>query len=158
MDKAVLKYQKELFSYAFFLTKNKDKAEDLLQDMYIRVFSKERNLEQIKNLKSYLMTIMYNIYIDAIRKKKLRTRYYNSLLIQGEPSINNAEANMNYKDIYNVIQSIRADWRESFLMYCNGFEYKEMSQEIGSNVETLRMRVFYAKQELRRKLQINEKK
>jgi RNA polymerase sigma factor (sigma-70 family) len=153
MDKVVIKYQKDLFAYAFFLTKNKVDAEDLLQDMYIRVFSKERNLEQIKNLKAYFMTIIYNIYIDRIRKKKRTIRYHNTLLIQGEPTINDAEANMNYKDIYNIIQSIRADWRESFLMYCKGFEYKEMSQEIGSNVETIRMRVFYAKQELRRKLQ-----
>ena len=70
MDNTVLKYQKDLLAYAFYLTKSKEKAEDLLQDTYIRIFSKERNLAEIKSLKSYLMTIMYNIHIDSMRKKK----------------------------------------------------------------------------------------
>ncbi len=153
MDNTVLKYQKDLLAYAFYLTKSKEKAEDLLQDTYIRIFSKERNLAEIKSLKSYLMTIMYNIYIDSMRKKKRYIRYCNTILqTHEEPSVNNVEANMNYNDIYKIVQSIKIEWRETFLMYCNGFEYNEISQQIGLNVETLRMRVFYAKQELRRKL------
>jgi RNA polymerase sigma-70 factor, ECF subfamily len=153
MDNIVLKYQKDLLAYAFYLTKSKEKAEDLLQDTYIRVFSKERNLAEIKSIKSYLMTIMYNIHIDSMRKKQRYIRYCNTMLqMHGEPSTNNVEADMNYKDIHKIVQSIKTEWRETFLMYCNGFEYKEMSQQIGLNVETLRMRVFYAKQELRRKL------
>ena len=99
------------------------------------------------------MTIMYNIYIDSMRKKKRYIRYCNTMLqTHEEPSVNNVEANMNYNDIYKIVQSIKIEWRETFLMYCNGFEYNEISQQIGLNVETLRMRVFYAKQELRRKL------
>jgi RNA polymerase sigma factor (sigma-70 family) len=156
MDNVVLKYQKDLLAYAFYLTKSKEKAEDLLQDTYIRVFSKERNLAEIKSIKSYLMTIMYNIYIDSMRKKQRYIRYCNTMLqMHAEPSANNVEANMNYNDIYKIVQSIKTEWRETFLMYCNGFEYSEMSQQIGLNVETLRMRVFYAKQELRRKLRSN---
>jgi RNA polymerase sigma-70 factor, ECF subfamily len=154
MYSIVLNYQKDLLAYSFFLTKSKGDAEDLLQDTYIRVFSKGENIVQIKNIKSYMMTIMHNIYIDGIRKQKLRYRYTNDLTkTNREPFYNNIESKMYSQDILNIIKLIREEWREPLLMYYSGFDYLEMSDRTGLKVETLRMRVFYAKQELRRKLQ-----
>jgi RNA polymerase sigma-70 factor, ECF subfamily len=154
IENNILNYQKELLAFAFFLTKNKDKAEDLRQDTYTRVFSKELNFAHIKNIKSYLNTIMYNIYIDGIRKEKRKMRYYDNLLrTQEKISHNNAESDFNCEDIHKNIQSIKADWRELLLMYSNGFEYAEIAKKTGLNIGTLRMRIYYAKRELKNYLE-----
>jgi RNA polymerase sigma-70 factor, ECF subfamily len=155
MDAQVLKYQKELLAYSYFLTKNRSDADDLLHDTMLRVFSKREFFNQINNVKSYLMTVMHNIYIDSVRKQKLRLRYNNyQLETQFEPFANNSESKMVMDDIYKYIQSIKQDWREPFLMHYQGFSYDEMSEKTGLNVETLRMRVFYARQDLGKKLKI----
>jgi DNA-directed RNA polymerase specialized sigma24 family protein len=79
-----------------------------------------------------MIRTVYNIYIDNLRKKKLYIRHSETILLrQGESSANNVEADMNYNDVYKIIQSIRTEWREIFLMYCKGFEYNEISQKQG---------------------------
>jgi RNA polymerase sigma factor (sigma-70 family) len=154
MYSIVLNYQKDLFAYSFFLTKSKDDAEDLLQDTYIRVFSKGESIVKIKNIKSYLMAIMHNIYIDGIRKQKLRYRYTKDLTkTNGELFYNNIESKMYSQDIHNTIKLIREEWREPLLMYYLGFGYIEMSHKTGLKVETLRMRIYYAKKELKNRLE-----
>jgi RNA polymerase sigma-70 factor, ECF subfamily len=154
MYSIILNYQKDLLAYSFFLTKSKGDAEDLLQDTYIRVFSKGENIVQIKNMKSYLMAIMHNIYIDGIRKQKLRYRYTNDLSkTNGEPFYNNIESKMYSQDIHNIIKLIREEWREPLLMYYSGFGYIEMSDRTGLKIETLRMRIYYAKKELKSRLE-----
>jgi RNA polymerase sigma-70 factor, ECF subfamily len=154
MYSIILNHQKDLLAYSFFLTKSKGDAEDLLQDTYIRVFSKGENIVQIKNIKSYLMAIMHNIYIDGIRKQKLRYRYTNDLSkTNGEPFYNNIESKMYSQDIHNIIKLIREEWREPLLMYYSGFGYIEMSDRTGLKIETLRMRIYYAKKELKSRLE-----
>jgi hypothetical protein len=58
--------------------------------------------------------------------------------MQGEPSANNVEADMNDKDIYKIVQSIRVDWRETFFN-AKTLNYLVDSQafdvQIGQNTE-----------------------
>jgi RNA polymerase sigma-70 factor, ECF subfamily len=142
--------RKDLLAYSFFLTKNRSDAEDLLHDTYIRVFSKGDSMDYIKNLKSYFLTIMHNLYIDKIRKQKYRDNQH--LKNQPLETFNHAESNLLMRDILKIIDSIREDWREPFLMHYKGFNYNEMAQITGFNVETLRLRVFYARRDLIKKL------
>jgi RNA polymerase sigma-70 factor, ECF subfamily len=153
MEQLILTHQKELLAYSFVLTKNKSDAEDLLQDAFTRIFAKKEPISTIKNIKSYLIATLRNMYVDNVRKQKLKAKYQNWITLnQSDLVSNNSEVNMNCQDIYTKIGEIRKEWREPFLLHYQGFSYDEMAQKMGLNVETLRMRVFYARRDLMQKL------
>jgi RNA polymerase sigma factor (sigma-70 family) len=156
MVNEILAYQKDLKAYAYRLSKNTIDAEDLVQDTYVRIYSRT-NFDLIHNVKSYLMSMMHNIYIDNTRRKKLRQQHQkhlqNIVFADNEPTIENTEISINLQDIYKQIEQIKVEWREPFLLFYQGYEYEEMTKKTGVKINLLRSRVFYARLELAKKLQ-----
>ncbi len=59
-----------LFGYALSLTRNKAKAEDLLQDACLKAFKAFHQFEPNTNMKAWLSTILRNTFFNDYRKKK----------------------------------------------------------------------------------------
>jgi RNA polymerase sigma factor (sigma-70 family) len=156
MEDKILSYQKDLKAYAIMLSKNTIDAEDLVQDTYLRIFSRA-NIELIKNVRGYLMSMMHNIYIDNTRRKKSRQKHQdylqNIVFADNEPTIENTEISINVQDIYKQIEQIKDEWREPFLLFYQGYDYDEMTKKTGVKIDLLRSRVFYARRELAKKIQ-----
>ena len=62
-----LHYLDGLYGYAMSLTHNRADAEDLVQETYLRAMSAFERLRPNSNLKSWLFTILRNIYLNQIR-------------------------------------------------------------------------------------------
>lgn len=65
-----LPYNKVLYRVAFHLTGNAQDAEDLLQDLFLRLWTKRNELQPPKNLEAYLVTMIRNLFYDQHRLKK----------------------------------------------------------------------------------------
>ena len=62
-----LQYLDGLYGYAMTLTHNQADAEDLVQETYLRAISAFERLRPNSNLKSWLFTILRNVYLNQIR-------------------------------------------------------------------------------------------
>lgn len=66
-------YNKEadpLFRYCYFRVSDKEKALDIVQDIFAELWKKYNSTEKIKNERAYLFTLAHNRIIDWYRKKK----------------------------------------------------------------------------------------
>lgn len=63
-------YHQKLCAYAYGLTQDYDIAEDVVQNVFIRVWKRRHNLKTEFLLKSYLYKSVYNEFIDHYRKQK----------------------------------------------------------------------------------------
>lgn len=59
-----------LYRMAYRWTQSQDRAEDLVQDVLIKVASRVDEMEQLDNLKAWLLRIMYNRYVDDYRRQR----------------------------------------------------------------------------------------
>ena len=64
------KYRNYLLNCAVKLTKDKDDAEDLVQETYIRAFRFFNSYQIGSNCKSWMFKIMKNLFLNYLRKKK----------------------------------------------------------------------------------------
>ena len=55
---------------AFYITKDKEAAEDLTQDLFVKLWERRETLPEIINLKAYLVHIVKNSALDYIERKK----------------------------------------------------------------------------------------
>jgi RNA polymerase sigma-70 factor, ECF subfamily len=69
-DAAGIEYIDALYSYARSLTRNRSEAEDLVQETYVRALRAMGRLRPDSNLKSWLSTIMRNIWFNQLRQQR----------------------------------------------------------------------------------------
>ena len=60
-----------LYRVAYHLTGNAQDAEDLLQDMYLKLWQKRYNLPDEAMGEAYLVTMMRNLFVDQQRLKRV---------------------------------------------------------------------------------------
>ncbi len=83
-----LPYADALFGTALRLTRNRQDAEDLLQETYLRAYAHYDGFREGTNLKAWLFRILKNWFINGYRQKKAGPREVD--LERGETTFENA--------------------------------------------------------------------
>ncbi|WP_335869765.1 RNA polymerase sigma factor SigX [Bacillus sp. 2205SS5-2] len=63
-------YHQDVFQFLIYLTKNRETAEDLVQEVYIRVLKSHHLFEGKSSEKTWLFSISKNVAVDYFRKQK----------------------------------------------------------------------------------------
>ncbi|GLQ07002.1 RNA polymerase sigma factor [Sneathiella chinensis] len=88
LRKKILLLLPELKAYATALSKNGDLADDLAQEAVKNALSAKRVPEDIRDLRPWMFRIIRNLYIDGLRKDRVRSEYSSDqarLLSECEP-------------------------------------------------------------------------
>ena len=73
------RYYEFLFYYLWSFTGNEDTANDLIQEVFIRLWKNREKLNTKKTLKPFLFRIAHNLAIDYQRKKKVRNLFFKDI-------------------------------------------------------------------------------
>jgi RNA polymerase sigma-70 factor (ECF subfamily) len=133
-----IEYLDGLYSYAMVLTRNHAEAEDLVQETYIRAMQAMRRLRADSNIKSWLFTILKNIWFNQLRKRRNgpsmvdidgADRVFNNIK---EPSKNSHDlyvSKLEAEQVRAAIHELPIEFREVILLR----EYEDLSyREIAS--------------------------
>ncbi|MCL2435151.1 MAG: RNA polymerase sigma factor [Lentimicrobiaceae bacterium] len=80
----VTNYNKDIFQLAFQLTKDRELAEDLTQDVFVKGFVKLKSFQQKSQFLTWLYRIAYNLIINALRKRKVIFSYFDDEIVSHE--------------------------------------------------------------------------
>ena len=69
-DDLYSKYHHDVFQFLFYMVKDRELAEDLVQEVYIRVLKAYDRFEGKSSEKTWLFSIARNVAIDSFRKQK----------------------------------------------------------------------------------------
>ena len=71
LDRLIVQYQHRLLRYLLFLTGNRDQAEDLFQETWMRVLTRGGQYNGAARFDTWLFTIARNLMIDLRRKRTM---------------------------------------------------------------------------------------
>src|SRR5580698_5709743 len=71
LDELIVRYQHRLLRYLLFLTGNRETAEDLFQEVWMRVLVRGSQFNGKARFETWLFTIARNLVIDHRRKKTM---------------------------------------------------------------------------------------
>ncbi len=71
LDQLIIQYQHRLLRYLLFLTGNRDLAEDLFQETWMRVLTRGTQYNGAARFDTWLFTIARNLMIDMRRKRTM---------------------------------------------------------------------------------------
>jgi RNA polymerase sigma-70 factor, ECF subfamily len=69
-DTTLSRYMDGLYAYAMVLSRNSALAADLVQDTYVRALKAKESLRPDSNVKSWLFTILRNIWLNHLRHER----------------------------------------------------------------------------------------
>ena len=68
----ILPLKDKLYRYALSFLKEKAESEDVVQEVFLRLWQKRKQLNEIKNIEAWSMTITRNLTMDRLKAQKLR--------------------------------------------------------------------------------------
>lgn len=97
------KYKKKVYCKALILLKNQSQVEDVMQEVFMKVFYKSSNLRNPEKFESWLNTIIFNSSIKYINENKKKWITYDEKLIANIPDDEFPEINCLRKEVHKEI-------------------------------------------------------
>ena len=72
LDELIVRYQHRLLRYLLYLTRNRDMAEDLFQEVWMRVLTRGGQFNGRARFETWLFTIARNLVIDEAKRRARR--------------------------------------------------------------------------------------
>lgn len=136
--------------YARALMKDKEEADDLVQDTLVRALNKLNLWERESNLRAWIFTIMHNIFINKIKKKQRSGMHYDITNFADQlyhPDSNNGVLELN--DCIRSLTALPPSQREVILLITlEGLSYSETSMILGIPIGTVMSRLSRARKHL----------
>lgn len=131
--------------YRFILknVKDKDKAKDIVQDTYEKLWLKVSELPST-NAKSYMFTTAYRTMIDMFRKDKKQTRMDER---EFDESINHNKQYSDLKELLNEAVNKLPDIQRMVVMMRDyeGYSYKEIGEMTNLGESQVKVYIFRAR-------------
>ena len=146
--------------YALKLTKDRDEADDLLQETVFKAYSNRDKFQDGTNLKAWMYTIMRNTFITNYQRMVRRNtfidttennHFINSSSAQLE---NKANSNFMMRDMNKAINNLKDMYKIPFTLYFKGFKYHEIADKLSIPIGTVKNRIHIARKELKEVLKV----
>lgn len=157
-QKKLLSLQENMMNFALTLTADKNDAQDLMQDTTLKVLDNQEKFVDNVNFKGWVLTIMRNIFINNYHKI-VRTQtvvdqdidLYN-LDIMNDSGFDNPDGAYQIQEITSAIESLNEELKVPFSMFVSGYKYNEIAEALNVPLGTVKSRIFFARQELKKRL------
>lgn len=156
MESIYNNFKSSLFSLALRYTYNSAAAEDLIQDIFIKVFTNIHTLDDDKAFVGWLYRISVNTCLSYLRGQKKRHQKTVSLdevhgyVAAESTSYPDRAANIPLEE---AVQSLPAKIRSVFLLHdVQGFKHQEIATILGCSVGTSKSQLFKARIKIRKYL------
>ena len=101
-------YGPKIYAFALSYLKNESDAEELLQDVFLKLWEIRSDLDSSKNIKSFLFKICINLIYDLMRRKNIEQAYL-KYLGQNHPSSGDSTWHeVIYNDMLNNLEMLVA--------------------------------------------------
>jgi RNA polymerase sigma-70 factor (ECF subfamily) len=162
----IRRYQRPVYSLIFRMVRNRELAEDLAQDTFVKVLNAIESYRPEYKFSSWIFKIANNAAIDHLRRRSLDT-----LSLDGSPHAENSEAieatTLQVSDtaespldevanrelgtsIEAAIASLRPEYRSCILLrHVEGRSYEEIAEILELPLGTVKTYIHRARNELR---------
>lgn len=151
-EEIVLRYQKKLVDYAYYLTSDEQKAEDIVQNAFIKAFVNLKGFNIKKKFSSWIYRIVHNEAINQIKKFSKEFILFENFKFEDKQNIE--EDFLSKEDILKVrscLKKISLKYKEPLvLFYFEDRTYEEISDILRIPVSTVGVRIKRAKASLKK--------
>lgn len=154
------KYRWDIYAYSRSLLKSDANAEEIVQDVFLKVWLNCENLNPELSFKSYLFTIARNLAYNSLSKAANSKTLREELFYKSQKASNSTADTIldsDYESMKNqAVENLSPKRKVIFQMSRNeGKSYEEISQELDISVSTVKTQMSKALESIRGFLHMN---
>ena len=155
-DEMASRYEPVLYARAMRLLRSRSDALDLVQDTYERALRGKASFTPGTNLRHWLMTIMYNLFLDRCRRLGREPRSFSldeHEVASPEPYVPEAWETITQEQIHAALAGLERPFREVYeLRLLENCSYDEIADKLTIPRSTVGTRLMRARTKLRQTL------
>lgn len=134
-------YCKRVYNYALLVTANEEQSEDVVQELFVRLWRYKEKLRGIENFNGYMRVLYRNETLNALRNVKRETKRRQKYTEGMAPGVNDVEEMINCKETNRLIQDAVKELpkcrRRIFEMTQDGMNNKDIARTLGKSRKTV---------------------
>ena len=165
-DELIRRYQRKIYQLVYNMTSNREDAEDLTQDVFVKAYSALEHFKGDSSFYTWVYRIAVNRTINYLKKRRRnaalslddmdqaveRDPDYVELRSRESP-VRDATLSELQKKLNEALQTLSEKHRTVVVLHdIQGIQHDEIGRMLGCSEGTVRSRLFYARQELQKQL------
>ncbi len=153
------RYYRAMYNTSVRIVKDTAEAEDIMQEAFLKAFSKINTLQEVSTFGAWLKRIVVNLSINSFNHKvKLNEVTYNDeLKNEADESegiiLENDSKNEKVKKILRTLNNLKENYRVALTLHLiEGYDYEEIGEILNLSYANCRTTISRAKESLRKKL------
>ena len=165
-EAVVRPHLRALYKRAFRLTQSEHDAEELVQELLLKLYEKNEDLEGLENVEGWMMRVLYNLYVDRWRKDNRNPinqadNHENDILETLETSDRGPSQEIDrlktQQQIHHALTTLNAEQQLLIVMHdMEGYSLPDLSIILDIPLGTLKSRLHRARQQMKKILQLME--
>lgn len=153
-------YWNHIYSVAFSLTKSAVISEEIVQDVFLKIWLNKEKLTSVTKFDAYLFTVARNHIYNELRKKTLEPLFVEHLEQHFSQSSSLPDQEMSFKEtnqlINKLVEKLPSQQRAVFrLSRYEGFSHNKIAEELGISALTVKSHMTKALGYIRHFLQMH---
>lgn len=147
-------YSRKMLVICMRYTKERQEAEDILQESFVKVFNNIKNFRKESSLETWIKRIVINTALNSQRSKIYLYPMVDVDLMQPAPDKEIILSDYNFQDLLKLIQALPSGCQVIFNLHAiEGYQHKEIATMIGVSEGTVKSQYSRAKTLLQNKIE-----
>lgn len=156
-DQLFERYSQRLYRFSKSLLKNHEDSEEVVQEVFFRIWKKRDELDERKSFQSFLFSIAYNTIVDQFRQRVKDQKYEQFLIKQAQQNYLDPENKLEYKELKKQVEKAINELPERRkkiyqLSREKGLSYKEIASRLQIKSKTVENQLNLALKHIRKRL------
>jgi len=151
-QQAIEKYRQRVFSFAYYSLRTREDAEDITQDVFIRLWQHWRKVDH-QRMGAWLMRVAHNSVVDHVRKyrnEKQRVDLQHSLEDAASVEDTSLESQQFRQQLESAISELNDPYRSIIIMRdIQGLSYLEIEQTLNLSQSQVKVYLHRGRRQLR---------
>jgi RNA polymerase sigma-70 factor (ECF subfamily) len=153
-------HMESLYRMAYRLTGTHADAEDLIQELFIKLYPKVDEMAQVERLKSWLARVLYNLFVDRKRQKDRSPlqlvedeQWLEQQVDSAAGPATELQQEQTAQHLETLLETLKPEQRQLILLHdVEGYTLTELESILGTPIGTLKSRLHRTRANLREKL------
>jgi RNA polymerase sigma-70 factor (family 1) len=150
----VMPYSSRLYRMAYRLMNSREEAEDIVQEVYVKLWGMRNDLDRYNSLEALCVRITRNLCLDHLRRRKVNQDVMKAEQYKPEEYPETPSESLEKKENADLLHTLIAALPEPqrslvHLRHLEGKEYEEIAEMVNMNVNAIRVSISRARKQMR---------
>jgi len=150
----VMPYSSRLYRMAFRLMNSREEAEDIVQEVYVKLWGMRNQLDKYNSIEALCVRITRNLCLDQLRRRKVNHNAMKADKLREDNYPETPSENLEKKEDAELLHALISALPEPqrslvHLRHLEGKEYEEIAEMVNMNVNAIRVSISRARKQMR---------